>query len=105
MAEQTSTDLAADSILDFLNSHAAELRAMGVQRIGLLGSYVRGDQQPDSDVDFLFEMEHLTWTGWMDIWNFLEDGLGVEVDLVPKKDLRPELSQIVLSEVRYAEDF
>ncbi len=105
MAEQTSTGLAADSILDFLNSHAVELRKMGVQKIGLFGSYARGDERPGSDVDFLFEMEHLTWTGWMDVWNFLEDGLGVEVDLVPEKDLRQEFSQIVLSEVRYAEDF
>jgi hypothetical protein len=105
MAEQTSTQLAADSILSFLNSHAAELRSMGVQKIGLFGSYARGDEQPGSDVDFLFEMEHLTWTGWMDVWNFLEDNLGVKVDLVPEKDLRPELAPIVLSEVRYAEGF
>lgn len=105
MVEQTLTHWTAESILTFLRSHAAELRAMGVQKIGLFGSYARGDQQPGSDMDFLFTMDRLTWAGWMDVWNFLEDGLGVEVDLVPEKDLRPELSRQVLAEVRYAEGF
>jgi predicted nucleotidyltransferase len=50
-------------------------------------------------------MDRLTWTGWMDVWNFLEDGLGVEIDLVPEKDLRPELRPAVLAEVRYAAGF
>ena len=93
----------AESILAFLHDHAAELRAMGVQKIGLFGSYARGDDQPGSDMDFLFAMDHLTWQKWMDVWNFLEDSFGVEVDLVPEKDLRPELQPYVLPEVRYAE--
>lgn len=93
----------ADSILDFLNHQRTTLQAMGVRRLGLFGSYVRHTQTPTSDVDFLLVMEHFTWQGWMDVWNFLEDNLGLKVDLVPEKDLREELRPVVLREARYVE--
>jgi predicted nucleotidyltransferase len=41
----------------------------------------------------------------MDVWNFLEDGLGIKIDLVPEKDLREEIRGRVLAEVRYVEIF
>jgi predicted nucleotidyltransferase len=95
----------ADTLLAFLRSHANELRAMGVIQIGLFGSYVRGEQVSDSDIDFLFRMENFSWRRWMTVWNFLENHLGVEIDLIPQDDLRPELHPYVLPEVRYAEGF
>ena len=100
MNEQTWT---ANTILRFLENHQNTLRAMGVQRIGLFGSFARDEQSEHSDVDLLFSMDTFTWTRWMDVWNFIEDGLGLEVDLVPEKDLREEIRPQVLSEVRYAE--
>jgi predicted nucleotidyltransferase len=105
MTDQTRIQWTADSILDFLREHRDELRAMGVVKIGLFGSYVRGEQRPDSDVDFLFTLNDFTWRRWMNVWNFLEDNLGVKVDLVPEEDLRPELHAYVFPEVRYAEGF
>lgn len=100
--EQADQPLTGESILNFLRHHQAELQAMGVQRIGLFGSYVRGEQTPESDIDILFTMAPFTWTTWMQLWNFLEDHLGEKVDLIPEKDLRPELRSYVLPEVRYA---
>jgi predicted nucleotidyltransferase len=105
MTDQTRIQWTADTILDFLREHRDELRAMGVVKIGLFGSYVRGEQRPDSDVDFLFTLNDFTWRRWMNVWNFLEDNLGVKVDLVPEEDLRPELHAYVFPEVRYAEGF
>ena len=92
-----------DSILDFLNKNSAELKAMGVQKIGLFGSYVRDEQAQNSDIDLLFSMDDFTFTNWMDVWNFLEDNFGCKVDLVPEKDLREELRPQVLAEVQYVE--
>lgn len=104
MAEQTQTRWTADTILDFLRAHREELKAMGVVKIGLFGSYARGEQRPDSDMDFLFEMDGMTFKRWMKVWNYLEDNLSIKVDLVPEKDLRAELRPYVLPEVRYAEE-
>lgn len=103
MTDPVRVQWTADSILEFLQEHRAELRAMGVVKIGLFGSYVRGEQTAESDIDFLVELDQWTWRKWMDVWNFLEDHLGLEIDLVPEKDLRPELRPYVLPEVRYAQ--
>ncbi len=103
MTNPAQLEWTADSILEFLHQHRAELRAMGVQKIGLFGSYVRGEQAPASDMDFLFTQENFTWRRWMNVWNYLEDQLGHSIDLVPEEDLRPELHDHVFPEVRYVE--
>lgn len=92
----------ATSILQFLNDHMDDLQAMGVQKIGLFGSYIRNEQRPDSDMDFIFEMDHLTYQGWMQVWNYLEDHFACDIDLVPLDDLREEIRPQVMAEVQYA---
>lgn len=102
MTDQARIHWTADSILSFLEAQRETLRAMGVQKIGLFGSYVRGEQQVGSDVDFLLTLDNWTWKRWCRVWDFLEDNLELTVDLVPEKDLREELQASVLTEVRYA---
>lgn len=92
-----------ETITDFLSTHSDTLRQMGVRKIGLFGSYVRDEQHKDSDIDLLLVMDNFTFVSWMDVWNYLEDNLGCEIDLVPEKDLRDELRPTVLSEVHYVE--
>ena len=104
MTEQLRTRWTANTILEFLTAHREALKAMGVEEIGLFGSHVRDEQRPDSDIDILVKIEPFTFTSWMDVWNFLEDHFATQVDLVPAKDLRPELRPYVLSEVRYVEN-
>ena len=101
--EKASIEWNADRILEFLREYREDLRAMGVVKIGLFGSYVRDEPLPGSDIDLLVEIEPFTFKTWMDVWNYLEDRFGMEIDLVPEKDLRPELRPYVMSEVRYIE--
>ena len=103
MSETVQIRWTADTILDYLHDHADELRSMGVIKIGLFGSTVRGHQTPESDLDFLLTIEQWTWKRWCRVWNYLEDSFGMKIDLVPESDLRPELQPYVLSEVRYAQ--
>jgi uncharacterized protein len=102
VSKQIQVEWTADSILAFLEDHRDDLQAMGVRKLGLFGSYVRDDAVLDSDVDFLLSLDDWTWKRWCRVWDFLEDNLGLKVDLVPEKDLRPELQAHVLPEVRYA---
>ena len=105
MSENVQLQWSANTILEFLQDHREVLQSMGVQKIGLFGSYVHDTPTPDSDIDLLFTMDDLTWNRWMRVWNYLEDHLGTEVDLVPEEDLREELRPTVLSEVRYVTEF
>ena len=42
-----------DIILQTLYTQTGELKKFGVERIGLFGSFIRGENTPDSDIDLL----------------------------------------------------
>jgi len=93
----------AQSILKTLDSQRARLRAMGVQRLGLFGSYRRGTATPESDIDFLVQLAHLSFDDYMNLKFFLEDTFGCAVDLVLEDSIKPRLRPYILGEVVYAE--
>ena len=75
MSQFIRTVWTAEMILPHLSAYRETLKSFGVIRLGLFGSYVRGEQQPESDLDFLVSIEPMTYSAWMDAWNFLEDTL------------------------------
>lgn len=83
-----------------LDGHRGELREKyKVKGLELFGSYVRGEQKEKSDLDVLVEFEgQVSLLELVKVENYLSDLLGAKIDLVPKKDLRPELKDRVLSE-------
>ncbi len=71
-----------------------------VKTIGVFGSYVRGEQKQKSDVDVLVEFEEpLGIFEFMDLEIYLSEILGVKVDLVSKKALKPHIGKCILEEV------
>ena len=73
------------------------LKAAGIKRSSLFGSYVRGDQNEKSDIDIL--VEYPERTSLFDIGELkqnLEDVLGRPVDLVGFKTIKPRLKQHIL---------
>jgi len=73
-----------------------------VKEIGIFGSYVRGEQQEKSDVDILVSFyEPISLFEFMDMEEFLTQILGVKVDLVSKKALKPRIGKYILEEVIY----
>ena len=74
----------------------------GVTEIGVFGSYVRGQQGPDSDVDILIELERpprISLLGLVALEYHLTDTLGVKADIAIKKNLRKRIGRRILSEV------
>jgi len=70
------------------------------KEIGLFGSFVRGDQNADSDIDVLVEFEEgADLFDLMGLTLHLEEVLQRKVDVVPKRALREELRKPVLREV------
>ncbi len=63
----------------------------------IFGSYVRGEQKKGSDVDIpvdFYEVPDLL--KFIEIERYLEEVLGIKVDLVPKPALRTELRDSIL---------
>jgi hypothetical protein len=75
----------------------------GVEEIGVFGSYVRGQQRPDSDIDILVELTNpprITLLGLVDLQYYLSDLLGMEVDVALKSNLRKRIGRRILGEVQ-----
>ena len=53
----TRKELTGREIMSLLKKHKDLLKKYKVKRIGLFGSYVRGEQKRCSDIDFLVEFE------------------------------------------------
>lgn len=70
--------------------------------LGIFGSYVRGEQTAESDVDILIEFSpnfRLGLLTFCEIENYLSDRLEIKVDLVEKTALKPQIGQHILQEV------
>jgi predicted nucleotidyltransferase len=90
-----------EEIKRILARHKGELREnFKVKTVGVFGSYVRGEQKKKSDVDVLVEFEEpVGLFEFMDLEAYLTELLGVKVDLVSKKALKPHIGQHILEEV------
>ena len=88
-------------IFKLILSEQAQLSFFGVKNIGLFGSFIRGDQTPDSDIDILIEFtpEIHTFDNFMDFAFLLEKILGCKVDLVTPEALSPHIGPHILKEV------
>jgi predicted nucleotidyltransferase len=92
-----------DAVLALFQQRDEQIRAFGVKRLGLFGSFVRGQQNEGSDVDLLVEFEpgRKTFDAFVHLALFLEDLLGRRVDLLTPESLSPYIGPHILSEVRY----
>jgi len=71
-----------------------------VKTIGVFGSYVRGEQKDGSDIDILVEFsEPVGFFAFLDLEEYLTGLLGVKVDLVTKKALKPRIGKHILQEL------
>jgi len=74
----------------------------GVTVVGVFGSYVRGEQEPGSDIDILIELERpprISLLGLVELEYYLSEQLGIKVDVAIKKNLRKRIGKRILDEV------
>lgn len=98
MAVQTK-----EHILSLIYGHQDQIRSWGVRRLGLFGSFVRGQPGSDSDIDMLVEFEtgHKTFDNFVNVALFLEELFGRRVELVTPEALSPYIGPHILQEVEY----
>lgn len=75
-------------------------KRFGVERLEVFGSYVRDEQNLDSDLDVLVSFKVIpSLLTFIALENHLSDLLGVKVDLVMKESLKPGIGRHILHEV------
>ena len=90
--------------LEEIKSHIEPLkgdlhRLYGVSRIEIFGSYVRGEQREDSDLDILVDFDRpVSLLDVAGLQNFLCEQLGVNVDVVLRRSVRIELREGIFNE-------
>ncbi len=94
--------LTQDEILEKLKDQKTALRRFGVKKLGLFGSYSRGEASLASDMDFVVELDRKSFDSYMDLKFFLEGLFQNDVDLVLEDSIKPRLRQSIAGEIRYA---
>ena len=93
----------AENVLQIISDMGQELsERYTVKRIGIFGSYARGEDVSGSDVDIIVEFAEPTFDHYMDLKFKLEDVLKRPVDLVMADTLKPRIKPIIEREVVYA---
>ena len=73
-----------------------------VKRLGLFGSYVKGQARRSSDIDILVEFsKSIDLLDFVALEKYLAEQTGAKIDLVSIKALRPEFRSTILNEVVY----
>lgn len=93
----------ASDVLGSLEQFRQELQTVyKVKEIGVFGSFVRGEQRDDSDIDVLVDLsEDADLLDLIGLGQFLESQLHHRVDVVLKAAVRMEIREQVLREARY----
>ncbi len=90
-----------ERIKRILQKRLPELREQySVKSLGVFGSYVRGEQKRRSDLDILVEFERApSLMEFVHLKRYLSELVGIPVDLVLKKTLKPNIGRHILAEV------
>jgi uncharacterized protein len=94
--------LTKEEILKRLREHKGELQQkFPVKDIALFGSYARGEQTPESDIDLLVEFSTPVGIEFVDLVLYLENFFQKPVDLVTKKGLKKVLQPYIEKDLIY----
>ncbi|MBU1671026.1 MAG: nucleotidyltransferase family protein [Actinobacteria bacterium] len=85
-----------DEIIKLLEGAKPDLaRRFGIQRLAVFGSYARGDQREDSDVDILVEVDPSIGLRFVDLAEEIEAMLGIPTELVSRRAIKPRNWEVI----------
>lgn len=94
--------MSKQDILQTLGANEAKIKSFGVRSLSLFGSAARGEETPQSDMDFIVEFQNKSFDSYMDLKLFLEDLFARPVDLVLVDGIKPRLRAAILREAIHA---
>jgi len=78
-------------IVDVLKKH-------GIKKAGIFGSFARGEEKKNSDVDVLIQPTKGMGLEFVGIKLELEDKLGEKIDLISYRSINPHLKKYILKD-------
>ena len=91
-----------ETILEKLRDYKPELqRKYPISRLGLFGSYARGEATENSDIDVAVEFNGPMGLNFVAMANEIEDLFGTKVDVVPKRSIKPIYLSSVEKDILY----
>ena len=76
------------------------LKDQGAKKVAVFGSYVRGEEKPESDIDIIVEFsERKSLLKIVQIERELSEALGIKVDLLTEKSISPYLIDTIKREM------
>jgi predicted nucleotidyltransferase len=77
------------------------LKDRGVRKVAVFGSYVRGEEKPESDIDIIVEFsDRKSLLELVSIERELSEVLGIKVDLLTEKSISPYLIDTIKREMK-----
>ena len=90
------------TILQILRVHQAELqKKYPIGRLGVFGSYARGEATEQSDIDIAVEITGPMGLNFVAMANEIETLLGKKTDVVPLRSIKPQYQQFVQKDLVY----
>lgn len=94
-----------NEILNYLQKQQPYFYAnFGISFVGLFGSFSRGDETKDSDIDILYKIEKdqkLSMFKYLKITSQLEDFFHKKIDLVRVDTLKPKVKKYIDRDLIY----
>lgn len=91
-----------DEIVRKINEKKGYLKkTFKIRSIGVFGSFTKGEQNKESDIDIVVEFEETPGFDFFALWDYLEKLLKRKIDLTTRSGIRKEIKKKVLKEVVY----
>lgn len=94
--------LTLQNILQILRQHKPELqRKYPLGRLGVFGSYARGEATEKSDIDIAIEINGPMGLSFIAMADEIEALFGIKTDVVPKRSIKPQYLANVEKDIIY----
>ena len=91
-----------EEVKRIINIYRKELEEnFKVKNIAIFGSYARGEQTPQSDIDIIVEFKEPVGMLFIHLADFLEEILGIKVDLLTPEAIKKNRIKYINEELIY----
>ena len=92
-----------EEILKVIRENKDKIKSFGVKKIGIFGSFARGEEKERSDIDIIVEFEEgkKNFDNFMNLAFYLEELFGRKVDLLTPESISPYIKPYIEKEAVY----